>query len=323
MMNLVVAATIAAVSVMQLVKARDGTSRRPLDDVFDREIDAFSKPYPLSSKAIPRARRTRIPSARWHTPPGSSVVLAAGPAITASRAPRSCAGASTTSSASSSAPEPSPQQRAGGGASTHAARGERPPPARPSAGRPPPPSGRLRPSSTGYGGRYRGAFSASPASSPPRARSCRRTVRRRSRRTARGRARRNADRRRASAAACRVRSSGSAAPRADLCRSAIFSSRTSWLPSPPARAQAPITLRKKKPPLRAAVEPRPAGGRDVAGWNDATVACGRGRACDAHHVWYDWARRVEASPPAFALRASAGEEVGVTPHRRHPGRRWP
>jgi hypothetical protein len=37
MMNLVVAATIAAVSVMQLVKARDGTSRRPLDDVFDRE----------------------------------------------------------------------------------------------------------------------------------------------------------------------------------------------------------------------------------------------------------------------------------------------
>jgi hypothetical protein len=37
MMNFVVAATIAAVTVMQLVKARDGTTRRPLDDAFDAQ----------------------------------------------------------------------------------------------------------------------------------------------------------------------------------------------------------------------------------------------------------------------------------------------
>jgi hypothetical protein len=35
MINLVAAACVAAVSVMQLVKERDGASRRPLDDVFD------------------------------------------------------------------------------------------------------------------------------------------------------------------------------------------------------------------------------------------------------------------------------------------------
>jgi Transposase DDE domain len=37
MMNLVAAATVAAVTVMQLVKARDGTSRQPLTDAFAQE----------------------------------------------------------------------------------------------------------------------------------------------------------------------------------------------------------------------------------------------------------------------------------------------
>jgi hypothetical protein len=37
MMNLVAAATVAAVTVMQLVKARDGTSRQPLTDSFGQE----------------------------------------------------------------------------------------------------------------------------------------------------------------------------------------------------------------------------------------------------------------------------------------------
>ena len=37
MMNLVAAATVAAVTVMQLVKARDGTSRQPLTDSFAQE----------------------------------------------------------------------------------------------------------------------------------------------------------------------------------------------------------------------------------------------------------------------------------------------
>jgi hypothetical protein len=37
MMNLVAAATVAAVTVMQLVKARDGTTRRPLTDSFAQE----------------------------------------------------------------------------------------------------------------------------------------------------------------------------------------------------------------------------------------------------------------------------------------------
>jgi hypothetical protein len=66
MMNFVVAATIAAVTVIQLVKARDGTSRRPLDDVFDPEdqplLEAISarlegntarqkNPHPIGSLA--------------------------------------------------------------------------------------------------------------------------------------------------------------------------------------------------------------------------------------------------------------------------------
>ena len=70
---------------------------------------------------------------------------------------------------------------------------------------------------------------------------------------------------------------------------------------------------KKMPPLRAAVEPRPAGGRDVAGWNDATLASRRGRACDAHHVWYDCPTRLR--PSGFG-----GGGYGVTPRRPNRGR---
>ena len=88
------------------------------------------------------------------------------------------------------------------------------------------------------------------------------------------------------------------------------------------RARKRQSLFGKKPPLRAAVEPRPAGGRDVAGWNDTTVACRRGRECDAHHVWYDCGAP-PARPSAGRPPGSQAGEVGVTPHRRHPGRRAP
>jgi hypothetical protein len=69
MIKFVAAATIAAVTVMQLVKARDGTTDQELADAFGPG-DPFSRPFRPSSKGLPPARRTRIPKARSPSPPG-------------------------------------------------------------------------------------------------------------------------------------------------------------------------------------------------------------------------------------------------------------
>jgi hypothetical protein len=85
--NLTAAVLIAAVQVMQLVGDRDGTARRPLEDVFDPAdqpaLEAVCPPW----RARPSGRRTRANADRWLTPPGFARGWAAGPDIMASQAP--------------------------------------------------------------------------------------------------------------------------------------------------------------------------------------------------------------------------------------------
>src|SRR5438309_969286 len=52
-------ATVAAVTVMQLVRARDGTTDQSLTDVFDPMDQPFWRPYRANSKARPHVRKIR------------------------------------------------------------------------------------------------------------------------------------------------------------------------------------------------------------------------------------------------------------------------
>ena len=101
MIKFVTAATVAAVTVMQIVKARDGTTGQSLTDAFDPADQPILEAVSAQLEGKTARKRTRTLEARLPSRPGSSLVSAAGQAITASQARKSCAGVSTTSSASS------------------------------------------------------------------------------------------------------------------------------------------------------------------------------------------------------------------------------
>lgn len=95
----------AAVAIMQLVRARDGTTNEQLAEAF--EVD--DKPVleancPSNSRGPPRGKKIPIPKIRSPSPPGLLPGLEDGPPITESLAQRSCVSASKTSAASNTAP---------------------------------------------------------------------------------------------------------------------------------------------------------------------------------------------------------------------------
>ena len=102
MIKLVAAIAVAAVTVMQLVKGRDGTTDQSLLEVFEPAdqpiLEAVS-----ARQAKPHANRTRIRRDRSPSPRGSSLVSAAGPVTMTNLVQKPCAGVSTTSSASNTA----------------------------------------------------------------------------------------------------------------------------------------------------------------------------------------------------------------------------
>ena len=104
MIKFVAAAAVAAVTVMQLVKARDGTTGQSLADAFDPADQPILEAVSTQLEGKTEGKKTHTPEARLPLRPGSSAVSAAGPATTENQAHGSCAGVSTTSSASSTAP---------------------------------------------------------------------------------------------------------------------------------------------------------------------------------------------------------------------------
>ena len=104
MIKFVAAAAVATVTIMQLVRARDGTTNEQLAEAF--EVD--DKPVleancPSNSRGPPRGKKIPIPKIRSPSPPGLLPGLEDGPPITESLAQRSCVSASKTSAASNTA----------------------------------------------------------------------------------------------------------------------------------------------------------------------------------------------------------------------------
>ena len=85
MIKFVTAATVAAVTVMQLVKARDGTTGQSLPKPSIRPISRSSKPSRRSSKERRRGKRILIRKVRWDLQVGSWGVSADGQATTESQ----------------------------------------------------------------------------------------------------------------------------------------------------------------------------------------------------------------------------------------------
>ena len=104
MTNFMTAAAVAAVTIMQLVKARDGTTDRLLADAFEPADQPVLEAVSARLEGKTVRQRTRTPQAPSPSLPGSSLASEVGPDITASQAPRSCAAVSTTFAASGTAP---------------------------------------------------------------------------------------------------------------------------------------------------------------------------------------------------------------------------
>jgi hypothetical protein len=67
MIKFVAAPTVAAVTTMQLVRTRDGTTDQKLAEAFEPDDQPV-----LEAKARHRVRKNRIRKDRWRSPPGSS-----------------------------------------------------------------------------------------------------------------------------------------------------------------------------------------------------------------------------------------------------------
>ena len=98
MINFVAAATVAAVTIKQLVQARDGNTDQRLTDAFDPDDQPILEAVSAKLAGQDRAAAQSSPQGLSRPlPPGSSPAWAAGPATTASPAPRSCDEGSKTS----------------------------------------------------------------------------------------------------------------------------------------------------------------------------------------------------------------------------------
>src|SRR5437588_7148209 len=86
MVNFVAAATVAAVTVMQLVKARDGTTGQSLADAFDPADQPILEAVSTQIEGKTERQKTRTPEARLPLQVGSLVVSAAGPDTTENQA---------------------------------------------------------------------------------------------------------------------------------------------------------------------------------------------------------------------------------------------
>lgn len=101
--KLLTAALIAALTVLQLTRERDGTAKRPLEDAFDPDEQPVLEK--LSSSLEGKTERQKNPHPRipWLSPHGSSPASAAGTATTESPDPSSCSTASSDTTPSSRA----------------------------------------------------------------------------------------------------------------------------------------------------------------------------------------------------------------------------
>ena len=96
MIKFVAAAAVAAVTIMQLVRARDGVTEEKLAEGFKPGDQPVLEPCLLNSRVPPRNKRTRIQEGRSPSLPGSLLGLEDGQPTTESQAQRSCASASKT-----------------------------------------------------------------------------------------------------------------------------------------------------------------------------------------------------------------------------------
>jgi hypothetical protein len=94
MKKLGVMALIAAVRVIQLVRARDGLTQQKLTDGFDAADQLILKMANKKWKVKPISKKIRIDTAALLGQHGSSDGSVAGPVITNLRARRSCISAS-------------------------------------------------------------------------------------------------------------------------------------------------------------------------------------------------------------------------------------
>jgi len=99
--KLVMAALVAAVTVQQLVHARDGSTGtsplRPLADAFDPDDRPLLEAFCRRLEGKTERQRTLTPKALSPMPPGSAHGSAGGQATTASQDPSSCCKAGSTS----------------------------------------------------------------------------------------------------------------------------------------------------------------------------------------------------------------------------------
>ena len=93
MARLVGAVSVTGVIVLQLVRARDGTTDQMLEEAFDPADQPLLEALSAKLEGKTRARKTPIQKARSPTPPGSSPASGAGTATMESRVPRSCVSA--------------------------------------------------------------------------------------------------------------------------------------------------------------------------------------------------------------------------------------
>ena len=91
MTRLVGAVAIAGVTVLQLVRARDGTTDQMLEEAFVPPTAPSWRLFRVSSKARRSVRRTPTPRARLPKLPGSSPASEPGMDTTENRVQRSCA----------------------------------------------------------------------------------------------------------------------------------------------------------------------------------------------------------------------------------------
>jgi hypothetical protein len=98
--RLTMAALVAAMTVQQLVHARDGTQGpaplRPLTDAFEAADLPLLKAFTAKLEGKTQRQKNPHPEARWPTPAGSAPGSAAGPATTESPVPPSCSQAGCT-----------------------------------------------------------------------------------------------------------------------------------------------------------------------------------------------------------------------------------